>query len=378
MKLPSFTWSIDAKATKDPRRRVSPHTTVWRRSAIGVALAALGGGLVGAAATSLFDRQPLASSAPARIEPNIPAMLAKVLPGVVSIQTRLSAGGQSTGTGMVISPDGEVLTSAEVVNGAASIQVTRYGTNRALSARLVGISPAHDLALVRVEDQDHLPTVRLGISADVPIGALVVAVGSAFGLSVGTPTTTEGIISAEGRSITTGLGNQAVTLEDLLQTDAVISSGSSGGPLVSSDGVVIGVNTAATSREPGIGFAIPVDQAKDLLPALRAGGMERSAATFLGINTVSLTPAISGACGLLANTGVVVSRVIKASPAEKAGLLRGDILVAVDGTPIVDATQLSLLLARAQVGQHLHLQVLRGAEMTTFTVDLGPVPSGVS
>ena len=354
------------------------HQSRWRRFAIAVALAGLLGGVVGAGGVALFDRQPLAPSPPATTSPNVPALLAKVLPGVVSIHTSLATGGQGAGTGMVITSDGEVLTNAHVVSGATTITVTRYGTSRALAARLVGASPEDDLALLHIDSQENLPTVSLGTSADVPVGAFVVAVGNALGLSAGTPSATEGIISAEGRSITNDQDGQAVTLENLFQTDAAINPGNSGGPLFSSDGRVIGINTAVAGAAEGIGFAIPVDQAKDLLAHLRAGGMTGTPLAFLGVEGVSLTPAIADAYGLLASAGVVVFRVVAGSPADAAGLLPDDVVVAIDGAPVNDAIQLRRLVASSKVGQRLQLQIVRGADTTTFTVTLGSAPLGTS
>jgi len=309
--------------------------------ALVAALGGLVGGVVGAGAISALDGRPSPPSTPATTGPDVRALLAKVLPGVVSIQTSLTTGEKGAGTGMVISPDGEVLTNAHVVNRSATMTVTRYGTSRFLSARLVGTSPENDLALLRIEGQQDLPMVTLGTSADVAVGAFVVAVGNALGRSAGTPTATEGIISAEGCSITTDEGDRAVTLENLFQTDAAINSGNSGGPLFSAGGSVIGVSTAVAGAAQGIGFAIPIDQAKELLSELRTGGTTRQSVAFLGIEGVSLTPAIADAYGLLPTTGVVVSRVAPGSPAETAGLLPGDVIVAIDGTLITDATQLS-------------------------------------
>ena len=154
----------------------------WRRMGVAATLAGIIGGLVGAGSVTVFDRHsPAPVSAAAPRSPgvlNVPALLVKVLPGVVSIQTRFGTGGVGVGTGMVITPDGEVLTNAHLVNGATSITVTRYGTRGALPARLVGASSEDDVALVRIEGVEDLPTVTLGTSVDVTIGTSVVAVGS--------------------------------------------------------------------------------------------------------------------------------------------------------------------------------------------------------
>jgi serine protease Do len=342
----------------------------WRRTVMSAAMAGLLGGAVGGAVVAVFE-QPLAvSSPPAATTSDVPALLAKVLPGVVSIRTRLADGAERAGTGMVISPDGEVLTNAHVVSAAASITVTRYGTGRALSARLVGASPEDDLALVQIDGQSDLPTVKLGASGDAGVGTFVVAVGDALADSA-TPTASGGIISAEGCSAVTDEGGRRLRLDNLFQTDAEINSDNSGGPLIGSGGRVIGINTAVAATGEDIGFAIPVDEAKDLLGQLRAGGTTGSPVPVLGIVGVNLSSAISDAYGLMATTGVLVSRVVSPSPAETAGLLRGDVVVAVDGAPITDGAQLRQMLAGAKVGEHLQLQVVRGSSNTTFTVTLG-------
>jgi serine protease Do len=255
--------------------------------------------------------------------------------------------------------------------------VTRYGTRGAPPARLVGASPADDVAQVRIEGAEGLPTVTLGTSVDVAVGTSVVAVGSALGLSAGTPTATEGIISAEGRSITTDQSGQSVTLEGLFQTDAAINSGNSGGPLFESGGRVIGINTAVAGSVQGTDFAIPVDQARSLLSQLRAGGTTGAPTTFLGADGVSLTSAIRDAFGLVPTTGVVIAHVAAGSPAKAAGLLPGDVIVALDGAPITDAVQLRQLVANAKVGQRLQLQVIRGSTTTILTATLVATPLGV-
>ncbi len=350
----------------------------WRRMGVAAALAGIIGGVVGARSVTIFDRHsPAPVSATAPRSPkilNVPALLVKVLPGVVSIQTRLATGGVGVGTGMVITPNGEVLTNAHLVGGATSITVTRYGTRGALPARLVGASPADDVALVRIEGAEDLPTVTLGTSVDVTIGTSVVAVGSVLGLSAGTPTASEGIISAEGRSITTDQNGQNVSLEGLFETDAAINPGNSGGPLFESSGRVIGINTAVDGSAQGIGFAIPVDQAKSLLSQLRAGATNGTPNAFLGVEGVSLTPAIRDASGLVPTTGVVIAHVAAGSPAKAAGLLPGDVIVAIDGASITDAVQLRQLVASAKVGQHLQLQVIRGSTTTVLTATLVATP----
>lgn len=368
-----------AETSSTPRESRGRPVSRMFPAAVAIVLAGLIGGGVGAGGMMLLGRptsvpaHPVAA-APAAARMNVPALLAKVLPGVVSVQTRLASGGQAAGTGMVISAGGEVLTNAHVVAGASSITVTRYGTTRELPARLVGASPGDDLALIRVEEATDLPTVRLGSSASAPVGASVVAVGNALGLSAGTPTATEGIISAEGRSVTTDEAGRSVTLEGLLQTDAAINPGNSGGPLFDARGEVIGINTAIAGSAQGIGFAIPVDHAKGLLGQLRHGGTTGAPAAYLGIDGLPLTPALRDAYGLTPNAGVVVAGVAAGSPAEEAGLVPGDVIVAVNGTPVSNTVELRQLVKAFKAGQRIHLQVVRGATTMSVTVTVAMAP----
>jgi S1-C subfamily serine protease len=205
---------------------------------------------------------------------DVAQVLAKVEPAVVSIQATIDQGPFSStaaGSGMILTSDGEVLTNAHVVNGASSITVTLSGQSQARAATLVGIDTNNDLALLKINGASNLPTVSLGKSSEVQVGDDVVAIGNALALQ-GSPTVTEGIISALNRSLGAGSGE----MPGLIQTDAPISSGNSGGPLVNAAGQVIGINTAvATSSQEttasNIGFAIPIDKAMTIVEQLRNG-----------------------------------------------------------------------------------------------------------
>ncbi len=349
---------------------MSTITPARRLIALTSLLAGLIGGGVGAGGMELLHPTS-AVAPPAAAGSNVPALLANVLPGVVSVQAQLASGDQAAGTGMVLTSGGEVLTNAHVVAGASSITITRYGTTRKLPARLVGASRADDLALIQIKGVRNLPTVRLGSSAKTPVGASVVAVGNALGLSAGTPTATEGIISAEGRSVTTNEAGRSVTLNNLFQTDAAINPGNSGGPLFNSAGAVIGVNTAGASAAQGISFAIPIDHVKALLDQLRQGGIHSAPTAYLGITGLRLTPALKDAYGLTPNAGVVVAKVTSGSPAEVAGLVPGDVIIAVDNTPVNDAVELHQLVQAANVGEQIHLKVVRGVTTMSVLVTLG-------
>lgn len=373
----------------DERTESKPHgRSGWRRGAAVVVVAGLVGAGAGAATAQLVsDPAPSSASGAVVLEPadvagvklDVPALLARVLPGVVSIQTATAGGGQGAGTGMVISPEGEVLTNWHVVEGSNSISVTRYGTTKALQARLVGAVPAQDLALLQIEGARDLPAVALGESASAPVGAAVIAVGNALGLSPGTPTVTEGIVSATGRTVTTSSHGRERSLEGMLQTDAAINPGNSGGPLFDAAGSVIGVNTAVAAGSgeaiaQGIGFAIPIDHAKDLLPEMRKGGSSAGPSAYLGVTTASVTPAIRAAYGLVPDTGVLITGVATGSPAAQAGLRAGDVLVDVDGEPLTSSAQLAELVAGSKPGRQLHAQLVRGATTMTVAPQLSAPP----
>lgn len=302
---------------------------------------------------------------------SIPTLLSKVLPGVVAIEARLPDGRRLTGTGMVISQKGEVLTNDHVVAGATSITVTPYGTSRGWPARAVGAAPDDDLALLRIDGASELPTLNLGTSAHVPVGATVVAVGDALGRAAGTPTATEGIVSAQGRSVTTATRDgRTVTLGDMFQTDALIDPGNSGGPLLDTAAQVIGINTAVGGTPPGAGFAIPIDRARAWLGRLRQGGTATGGTTVLGIAGVTLTPALRSAFGSTPTSGVIVAAVMPRTPGERAGLVAGDVITEVDGTPLSNVVQFRQLAAgRPAGGRSVQLQVVRGASTTTFAVE---------
>jgi serine protease Do len=251
------------------------------------ALAALVGGAVGYVVASGSQQTIVEKFFPNRSVLAKPAdvqeVLAKVEPALVAIETQGTAGGrtgvQRVGTGMIITPDGEVLTNDHVVAGAVSVTVTLLGQSNPLAARVLGTDAAQDLALLQVEHVSNLPTVELGDSDAARVGDTVLAIGNALGLSGGL-SVTEGIVSSTDRSLTavSEVTGGSENLTGLIQTDAAINSGNSGGPLVDSSGQVIGMNTAVAESTQGnapaqnIGFAIAIDTIKPLLGLLRSGG----------------------------------------------------------------------------------------------------------
>jgi serine protease Do len=254
-------------------------------------LAASVGGLVGYIAASHAQQTIVEkffpNAAPFGKSLDIQAVLSKVEPAVVSIETQGIAGGhgavEGAGTGMILTADGEVLTNNHVVAGASSVTVTLFGQSNPLPARVIGTDPTQDLALIQIENQHGLPTVQMGDSDRALVGDDVLAIGNALALSGGL-TVTQGIVSSKDRSLTavSDLTGRSEDLTGLIQTDAAINSGNSGGPLVNSSGQVIGMNTAVAESTQGnapaqnIGFAIAIDTIKPLLALLRAGGTSGS------------------------------------------------------------------------------------------------------
>ena len=357
------------------------------RSWLPVALiAALVGALVGGGVTALADHTGNQNSPSVTIHVGnatpgaavlsgnvtIPELVDKVIPAVVSIDVK-AGGNEDQGTGMIITSDGEVMTNNHVIelytqNGSkGSITVTESGQTKALPATLVGYDQSKDVALLKIDNASGLPTVTFGDSAKTVVGDAVVAIGNALGLAAGTPTVTQGIISALGRSVTAGgTGTATETLQNMIQTDAAINPGNSGGPLIDTSAQVIGMNTAvagATSdgtSSQNIGFAIPAATIESLIPTLEKGGQIGSGSGYLGVDITTLTPALRQQYGFTPTEGVVILSVNAGSPAAAAGLVQGDVIVAVNGTTVTSADQLQKIIGDAKPGQQRHDHLLRG------------------
>ena len=229
---------------------------------------------------------------------------------------------------MIITSNGQVITNNHVIAGATTITVTLYGSLKALPATLIDTDPTNDVALLQIENQANLPTVSYGDSDNVQVGDAVVAIGNALGLAAGTPTVTQGIISATGRTVQASdpSGNNTESLTNMFQTDAAINPGNSGGPLVDSSGTVIGMNTAVAANEDGtaqaqnIGFAIPSNKIEQLLPELRnkaIGKSSQSGSAYLGVQIESLTSQLRSAYNFVPSQGAVVLAVEPGSPARR-------------------------------------------------------------
>jgi serine protease DegS len=265
----------------------------------------------------------------------------------------------SLGSGVIVSEDGYVLTNHHVIDGADEIQVALRDGRETL-AEVIGTDPESDLAVLRI-GLDNLPVIEISDTNDVAVGDIAMAIGNPFGVG---QTVTMGIISATGRS---HLGLSAY--EDFIQTDAAINPGNSGGALVNAEGALVGINTAIFSRtggSQGVGFAIPMRLASTILDDLVTQG--RVIRGWLGVEAQEMTQDLAASFGLVAPRGVVISGVVPEGPAAEAGLRPGDVLLEVDGRPILDARAAMSDIAAIQPGATLPLTLVRSGE--TFTVDL--------
>ncbi len=273
---------------------------------------------------------------------------------------------RSLGSGVVIDPDGYIMTNNHVVEKASAIRVSFKG-NEEYEAEVVGTDPQTDLALLKIKaKEDALPFLRFATEREPRIGDQVMAVGNPFGLG---HTVTVGIISALGRTI--GL----IDYENLIQTDATINPGNSGGALVNMSGELIGVNTAILSRSggsQGIGFAIPASMAEKVMNALKEHGEVQRA--WLGVLVQPVDQSLSEYLGMAKPAGVLVSQVNEDSPAQKAGLKEGDVILAVDGKDVNTTAALRAKVSLLPVGDKVDLTVLRDGKQNDVTVTLGELP----
>ncbi|MBW2616485.1 MAG: DegQ family serine endoprotease [Deltaproteobacteria bacterium] len=268
---------------------------------------------------------------------------------------------RSLGTGFIIDKDGFILTNNHVVEKADEIKV-KLSDEREFTAKIIGRDPKTDLALIRIEGARNLTPLPLGDSDKLEVGDWVVAIGNPFGLG---NTVTAGIVSAKYRQIGAG------SYDNFIQTDASINPGNSGGPLLNSAGEVIGINTAIYSRgggSVGIGFAIPVNMARDLLPQLKKGKVVRG---WLGVMIQNITSALKDKLRLKDEKGALVVDVTADGPAEKAGLKRGDVIVSFDGKKIKETHDLPYIVGTTPVGKKVEVEVIRKGVKKSFTVKLG-------
>jgi serine protease Do len=266
------------------------------------------------------------------------------------------------GSGFIISRDGYILTNHHVVGDADRIKV-KLADGREVKAKLIGTDPKSDVAVIKIKGDD-LPVLPLGDSDALEVGEWVIAIGNPFGL---THTITVGVVSAKGRS---GMGIE--DYEDFIQTDAAINPGNSGGPLINLRGEVIGINTAIFSRSGGymgIGFAIPINMVKAIEQQLIATG--KVTRGYLGVHIQNLTDDLAKSFGLENTEGVLIADVAKDSPASKAGIKTGDVIVVFDGKPVKNVQQLRNMVALTLPGTQVQVVVVRDREKRELTVTIG-------
>jgi S1-C subfamily serine protease len=354
-------------------------------------VAALAGALIGGGITAMVavEENPPATtsrstspSSPRTTAPRVPGasippgpamsvkdVLARVEPAVVTVQQQ-GGGGLSSGTGMIITADGEVLTNAHVISGRGGITVTLFNETKARKATLVGSDPANDLALLKIDGASGLPTATLGDSDAAEVGDDVVAIGNALALAGG-PTVTTGIISAKGRTLE--------QLDGLLQTDAAINPGNSGGPLVDAKAEVIGINTAvirgsaSQGGAEGIGFAIASNTAKPIIEELRKanGGPIRTSGAFLGVGTVTITPDIATRLDLGVDRGAIVQSITPGSAADRAGLLVNDVIVGIGGDSVATVADVGRIIRARKPGDKVKIEFFRDKKQQSADAELG-------
>src|SRR5262244_2285293 len=269
---------------------------------------------------------------------------------------------RSLGSGFIIDADGTILTNNHVVENAQKILV-KLSDEQEYEAKVVGRDIKTDIAIIKVNTKTALTAASLGDSDTLEVGEWVMAIGNPFGLD---STVTSGIVSAKGRHIGQG------PYDNFIQTDASINPGNSGGPLINLRGEVVGINTAIFSRSGGnigIGFAIPINLVKELLPQLRGKG--KVTRGYLGVLIQKVTPEIAESLGMDKPRGALVADVTKGGPADNAGIKVGDVIVEFDGKEIRDSNDLPNIVARTAVDKKVPMKVLRDRKETTLTVAVG-------
>lgn len=272
----------------------------------------------------------------------------------------------SLGSGVIVSPQGYILTNNHVVEAADEIEIA-LADGRKASAKLVGTDPETDLAVIKVAMKD-LPAITFGHIEQTRVGDVVLAIGNPFGVG---QTVTMGIVSALGRN---HLGIN--TFENFIQTDAAINPGNSGGALIDTNGNLLGINTAIYSRSGGslgIGFAIPVTTVKTVMESIISTG--HVVRGWIGVEPQDITPELAESFGLKRKSGAIIAGVLKGGPADRAGIRPGDILVAVEGKPVTDTTDMLNVIAQLKPGNKARMTILRKAQESTIDVLIGKRPN---
>ncbi|MCH7745199.1 MAG: trypsin-like peptidase domain-containing protein [Chloroflexi bacterium] len=306
--------------------------------------------------------------------PSIADLVDKVNPAVASISVESVTRGlffdfndEGAGSGIVIRPDGYIVTNFHVIQNASQIEVN-LPNGKTYTAVVVGRDVITDLAVIKIEVEEDLPAAILVNSDSLKVGDWVVALGNALALKGG-PTVTLGIVSARGRTITTDRG----TLYDMIQTDAAINDGNSGGPVVNLNGEVIGISTAIFRQAQGIGFAVSSSVAMPIIDSLIEHG--RVVRPLIGLTGADVTPARANRLNLPVDEGIIVTRMSRDGPAFKAGIRVGDIIIRIDGIPTPDMARFLTLLWTYQVDDEMQVEYISNGEFNATLVMLAERPA---
>ena len=273
------------------------------------------------------------------------------------------------GSGFIVTKDGQILTNNHVVDGVDKITVSvllKDGSKKTYPAKVLGNDPTYDLAVIKIDPDENLPVLELGDSDAVEVGEWVVAIGNPYGFE---HSVTAGVISAKNRSIHT----QDVNFDDFLQTDAAINPGNSGGPLLDMDGKVVGINTAIIPYAQGLGFAIPVNKAKEIMGQLVEHGYVKRG--WLGVSIRDVNKQIAKAYGVKGTEGAMINDVFKGDSAEKAGIKRGDIVIELNGDKIKDANSFSQKVRTLAPNSTAKLVIIRKGKKMPLSVKVGERPN---
>ncbi|MEW5762816.1 MAG: trypsin-like peptidase domain-containing protein [Bacillota bacterium] len=377
----------------------------WKRWLVFVALACFLGGVMFAGGMALvrdLAPQPALERPAADASPVLPGaspgavadIVARCGPAVVKIDTLVATGGESAldpffndpffrdffgrplvpsqpryrtglGSGFIISRDGYILTNEHVIDGAREIQVTVSGYKKPFTARVVGADYDLDLAVVKIDAPRDLPYLKLGDSNKTRVGDWVIAIGNPYGLD---HTVTVGVVSAKGRPVQI----EDRYYDNLMQTDAAINPGNSGGPLLNLQGEVIGINTAVNAQAQGIGFAIPSSTVQPVLQELISTG--KVTHPWLGVRVRDVTPALAQYLGLTEVRGAQIIEVIPDSPAARARLMPGDVILEMAGRIIGDAQDVTNAVRALKVGQRVKVGIFRDGRTFSVSVTLAEKP----
>jgi len=273
----------------------------------------------------------------------------------------------SLGSGFIVNRDGYILTNDHVIRDAETIKV-KLSNDTVLPGKVVGRDPKTDIAVIKIDSKEPLPVAVLGDSSKLQVGQWAIAIGNPFGLD---RTVTVGVVSATGRS---NMGIE--TYEDFIQTDASINPGNSGGPLLNIHGEVVGINTAIVASGQGIGFAIPINMAKQVVAQLISKGTVSRG--WLGVSIQPVTEEIAASFGLKKAAGALVNEIIGGSPAAKAGIRQGDIIIAINGREIKDVSHLQRLVGEVPVGTRVEVKVFREGKEVKLPLVIGNAESAAA